>query len=206
MSTDTLPGHTIAADAVCRGINHVLASEPWAMAELARHANKTILLKLPVGNLGVQLSDQGLLKVAADNENPSLILDVSAQALSELIGGPGNLREQAFKAVRITGDADLAQLLGRLAGQVRWDYEEDLARMVGDAQAHLTVREGKKLLKAGQAAAQDFLGNVIEYLTEENQVLLNKRDLMARKVELNDLRDAVDRIEKRIQLLEKKAS
>lgn len=176
------------------------------MAELARHANKTILLKLPVGNLGVQLSDQGLLKVAADNENPSLILDVSAQALSELIGGPGNLREQAFKAVRITGDADLAQLLGRLAGQVRWDYEEDLARMVGDAQAHLTVREGKKLLKAGQAAAQDFLGNVIEYLTEENQVLLNKRDLMARKVELNDLRDAVDRIEKRIQLLEKKAS
>jgi len=41
--------HTIASGAACRGINHVLGSEPWACAELARHAGKTILLQLPLG-------------------------------------------------------------------------------------------------------------------------------------------------------------
>jgi ubiquinone biosynthesis protein UbiJ len=34
---------------------------------------------------------------------------------------------------------------------------------------------------------------------------LNKRDFVAHKSELNDLRESVDRIEKRIQLLEQKA-
>ena len=121
------------------------------------------------------------------------------------MGSPGNLREQAFKAVKITGDADLAQLIGRLAGQLRWEYEEDLARLVGDAPAHFAVRKGKKLISATRSAAGDLLDNVLEYVSEERKVLLNQRDFMVRKTELNNLRDSVDRIEKHIQLLEQKA-
>jgi ubiquinone biosynthesis protein UbiJ len=115
------------------------------------------------------------------------------------------LREQAFKAVKITGDADLAQLLGRLAGQLRWEYEEDLARLVGDAPANFVVRQGKKFITASRSAASDLLDNVIEYVSEERKVLLNKRDFTAHKLTLNDLRESVERIEKRIQHLEQKA-
>jgi ubiquinone biosynthesis protein UbiJ len=109
-----------------------------------------------------------------------------------------------MKSVKITGDADLAQLLGRLAGQIRWEYEEDLARFIGDAPANFAVRQGKKFVSAGRAAATDLLENVVEYVSEERKVLLNKRDFMIRKNELNSMRDAVDRLEKRIQLLERK--
>ena len=195
----------IAAGAACQGINHVLSSEPWAMDQLARHASKTILLTLPVGDLRFELTQAGLFKVSPAIENPDLVLDISAKALSELVGGPGNLREQAFKAVKITGDADLAQLLGRLAGQLRWEYEEDLARLVGDAQAHLAVQQGKKFLHASRSAVTDLLGNIVEYVSEEKKIVLNKRDFMIRKTELNELRDAVERMEKRIQLLTQKA-
>jgi ubiquinone biosynthesis protein UbiJ len=124
--------------------------------------------------------------------------------MSALTGGAGGLREQAMKSVKITGDADLAQLLGRLAGQIRWEYEEDLARFIGDAPANFAVRQGKKWISAGRSAASDLLENVVEYVSEERKVLLNKRDFMIRKNELNALRDAVDRMEKRIQLLERK--
>jgi ubiquinone biosynthesis protein UbiJ len=55
------------------------------------------------------------------------------------------------------------------------------------------------------SAAIDLRDNVVEYLSEEKKVLLHQRDFMIRKSELNHLRDAVDRIEKRIQLLEQKA-
>jgi ubiquinone biosynthesis protein UbiJ len=133
-----------------------------------------------------------------------LDLEISAEALSGLAGGAGSLREQAMKSVKITGDADLAQLLGRLAGQVRWEYEEDLARFIGDAPANFAVSQGKKFLSAGRSAASDMLANIVEYVSEERKVLLNKRDFMIRKNELSTLRDAVDRIEKRIQLLERK--
>ncbi len=196
--------HHIAASAACLGINHVLKAEPWAMAELARHAGKVILLSLPIGKLCFELTPEGLLASLSNIDAPSLELEVSPEALSALAGGSGNLREQAMKSVKITGDADLAQLLGRLAGQIRWEYEEDLARFIGDAPANFAVRQGKKFISAGKSAATDLLENVVEYVSEERKVLLNKRDFMIRKNELNALRDAVDRVEKRIQLLERK--
>ena len=197
--------HTIASGAACRGINHVLGGEPWASAELERHANKTILLKLPLGKLCFEIKSDGLLAAMNEVDVPSLTLEVTGKALSEIAGSSGSLREQAIKAVKITGDADLAQLLGRLAGQLRWEYEEDLARFVGDAPANFAVKQGKRLVSATRSAASDLLDNVVEYVSEEKKVLLNKRDFTVRKSELSDLRESVDRIEKRIQLLEQKA-
>ena len=174
------------------------------MAELARHADKTILLNLPIGKLYFEISSEGSLVALTNVDNPSLELEVSAEALRTMAGGPGNLREQAMKSVKISGDADLAQLLGRLSGQLRWEYEEDLARLIGDAPANFAVRQGKKLISAGRSAASDLLANVVEYVGEERKVLLNKRDFMIHKNELSTLRDAIDRMEKRIQLLERK--
>jgi ubiquinone biosynthesis protein UbiJ len=205
MNTHLSSTHTIAAGAACRGINHVLGAEPWASAELARHAGKTILLRLPMGDLCFEITTSGFLNALKEIETPSLSLEVSSKALGDLVASSGSLREQAFKAVKITGDADLAQLIGRLAGQLRWEYEEDLARLVGDAPANFAVRQGKKFISASRSAASDLLDNVVEYVSEERKVLLNKRDFMAHKSSLNDLRESVDRMEKRIQFLEQKA-
>jgi ubiquinone biosynthesis protein UbiJ len=204
MKTVSPFSHSIAAAAACRGINHVLMTEPWAMTELARHAGKVIVLKLPIGEIGVELLPTGLLGAASSTDIAALELLISAQALSAIAGSRGGLKEQAIKSVSITGDAELAQLLGRFAGQLRWEYEEDLARLIGDAPANFAVRQGKKWASAGKSAATDLLENVVEYVSEEKKVLLNKRDFMVRKNELSALRDAVDRVEKRIQILERK--
>jgi ubiquinone biosynthesis protein UbiJ len=204
MTTASYTTHHIATFAACRGINHVLKAEPWAMSELARHAGKVILVSLPIGRLCFELTPDGSLAAFENVDESSLELEVSPEILRDLASGLGSLREQAMKSVKITGDADLAQLLGRLAGQIRWEYEEDLARFIGDAPANFAVREGKKFVAAGKSAATDLLENVVEYVSEERKVLLNKRDFLIRKNELNALRDAVDRIEKRIQFLERK--
>ena len=205
MNTLSSSTHSIAASAVCRGINHVLGREPWACTELAKHAGKTILVQLPFGRWCFEINPAGCLEVLKEVDSPTLALELSTKAMSDLAASPGNLKEQAFKAVKITGDADLAQLIGRLAGQLRWEYEEDLARVVGDAPANFAVRQGKKLVSATRSAASDLLDNVVEYVSEERKILLHKRDFMVRKSELNDLRDSVDRLEKRIQLIEQKA-
>ncbi|WP_062310125.1 ubiquinone biosynthesis accessory factor UbiJ [Polynucleobacter sinensis] len=196
--------HNLAAGVACRGINHVLRTEPWAMAELAKHASKVIAVQLPIALLCFEIKAEGLLGALESCEAPSLQLDISANALSGLGVSSGGVRDQAIKAVKITGDAELAQLLARLAGQLRWEYEEDLARIVGDGPANFAVRQGKKMIFAGKSAANDLVGNLVEYVTEERKVLLNKRDFMTRKSELNELRDTVDRLEKRIQFLEQK--
>ena len=215
MNSVSTSARPVTSAAICHGINHVLGAEPWASAELAKHAGKAIALEMPFGRFAVQINNKGLLEAARHvdgSQNPdgevlspvrtALVLTISSQALSALLTSSGSIRENAFKSVTIAGDADLAQLLGRLAGQLRWEYEEDLSKMIGDAPAHFAVAQGKKIASAGKAAGRDLLENTVEYLSEEKKILLNQRDFAIHKNQLMELRDAVERLDKRIKLLQ----
>ena len=218
MNSVSTSARPVTSAAICHGINHVLAGESWASAELAKHAGKAIALEMPFGRFAVQINNKGLLEAAshadASSQNPdgealspvrtALVLTISSQALSTLLTSSGPIRENTFKSVTIAGDADLAQLLGRLAGQLRWEYEEDLSKIIGDAPAHFTVAQGKKIVSAGKAAGRDLLENTVEYLSEEKKILLNQRDFVIHKNQLMELRDAVERLDKRIALLQQR--
>jgi ubiquinone biosynthesis protein UbiJ len=217
MNSVSTSARPVTSAAICHGINHVLAGEPWASAELAKHVGKAIALEMPFGRFAVQITSSGLLEAVrhADSTKISdgkavppirtaLVLTISSQALSTLLTSSGPIRENAFKSVTIAGDADLAQLLGRLAGQLRWEYEEDLSKLIGDAPAHFAVAQGKKIASAGKAAGRDLLENAVEYLSEEKKVLLNQRDFAIHKNQLMELRDSVERLDKRIALLQQR--
>jgi ubiquinone biosynthesis accessory factor UbiJ len=218
MNSVSTSARPVTSAAICHGINHVLAGEPWASAELAKHAGKAIALEMPFGRFAVQITNSGLLEAVrhadsteiSDGEavppiRTALVLTISSQALSTLLTSSGPIRENAFKSVTIAGDADLAQLLGRLAGQLRWEYEEDLSKIIGDAPAHFAVAQGKKIASAGKAAGRDLLENAVEYLSEEKKVLLNQRDFAIHKNQLMELRDSVERLDKRITLLQQRS-
>ena len=51
-------------------------------------------------------------------------------------------------AVAIAGDVQLAAEVAWLIDHVRWDLEDDLARLVGDAAAHTLVTWGRRLAQA----------------------------------------------------------
>ena len=218
MNSVSTSARPVTSAAICHGINHVLAGEPWASAELAKHAGKAIALEMPFGRFAVQITNSGLLEAVrhadsteiSDGEavppiRTALVLTISSQALSTLLTSSGPIRENAFKSVTIAGDADLAQFLGRLAGQLRWEYEEDLSKIIGDAPAHFAVAQGKKIASAGKAAGRDLLENAVEYLSEEKKVLLNQRDFAIHKNQLMELRDSVERLDKRIALLQQRS-
>jgi ubiquinone biosynthesis protein UbiJ len=218
MNSVSTSARPFTSAAICHGINHVLAGEPWASAELAKHAGKAIALEMPFGRFAVQINNKGLLEAARHSDTPqnpdgevpspvrtALVLTISSQALSTLLASGGPIRENAFKSVTIAGDADLAQLLGRLAGQLRWEYEEDLSKIIGDAPAHFAVAQGKKIASASKAAGRDFLENTVEYLSEEKKVLLNQRDFAIHKNQVMELRDSVERLDKRIALLQQRS-
>lgn len=218
MNSVSTSARPVTSAAICHGINHVLAGEPWASAELAKHAGKAIALEMPFGRFAVQITNSGLLEAVrhadsteiSDGEavppiRTALVLTISSQALSTLLTSSGPIRENAFKSVTIAGDADLAQLLGRLAGQLRWEYEEDLSKIIGDAPAHFAVAQVKKIASAGKAAGRDLLENAVEYLSEEKKALLNQRDFAIHKNQLMELRDSVERLDKRIALLQQRS-
>lgn len=132
-------------------LNHVLMQEPQAMERLARQKGRVVLTQwrtftfklciTPAGLLDLALAEQVAdLTLVITDDNPLVI----AQALMQ--GGK--------PAVRIEGDVQLAADLNWLIDNVRWDIEEDLARVMGDAPAHGMVQAAKSMAQA----LQQFVG------------------------------------------------
>lgn len=114
-------------------LNHVLMQEPEAMARLARQKGRVVLFHWREFEFKLQLTPAGLLDLAAPETPSDLTLSVTEPS-------PLALAQAALAgdkpAVRIEGDVQLAAEVNWLVDHVRWDLEEDLARIVGDAPAH----------------------------------------------------------------------
>lgn len=190
--------------ALVRAINHVLGREKWALRDLSKHQGRVIELILPIGSMQWQIQDDSYIALLSEvHPHPDLVLEVDTNSLSALSASQGTIKDRAMRAVKITGDAQLAQLIAKLSNQLRWEYEEDLAKMIGDAPAHFICIQAKRFAQATEKAILDLQGNMVEYLSEEKKVLLHQRDFFSHKMEIQAVRDAVERLEKRISFLQK---
>jgi ubiquinone biosynthesis accessory factor UbiJ len=132
-------------------LNHVLMQEPQAMQRLARQSARVVLVQWRSFTFTVRVTPAGLLDLAGEGATPDLTLvltEESPWALAQtLLAG-------AKPPVRIEGDVQLAAEVNWLADNVRWDVEEDLSRILGDAPSHMLVQAARKM----GSALRDFLG------------------------------------------------
>jgi ubiquinone biosynthesis protein UbiJ len=125
-------------------VNHVLMQEPEAMRRLARQKGQRIELQWQQFNLQLSPTPAGLLervqvegfdlRLTVTDDNP---LDVA----TALLRGDK-------PSVRIEGDVQLAAEVNWLIDHVRWDAEEDLARLIGDAPAHTLAQWARSAIAA----------------------------------------------------------
>ncbi len=125
-------------------VNHVLMQEPEAMRRLARQKGQRIELQWQQFVLQLSPTPAGLLervqvegfdlRLTVTDENP---LDVA----TALLRGDK-------PSVRIEGDVQLAAEVNWLIDHVRWDAEEDLARLIGDAPAHTLAQWARSAIAA----------------------------------------------------------
>jgi len=112
----------------------------------------------------------------------------------------------AMKHVRIGGDAEFAATLGKLAEHLRWDPEEDLARVFGDAPAYRLARTARSALAHAERASKGLLGSLVEYLVDEKAYLVRHRAVETFTRHVGELRDDAERLEKRLERLERRLS
>ena len=125
-------------------LNHVLMSEPEAMARLARQKGQRIeliwdriqfqLTPTPAGLLERGRFDGFDLRLSVTEESPVSMASALARGDKP--------------KVRIEGDVQLAAEVNWLIDHVRWDAEEDLARLMGDAPAHTLAQAARKAMEA----------------------------------------------------------
>ena len=114
-------------------LNHVLMQEPEAMARLLRQKGQVLLVQWRSFSFKLLATPAGLLDLAQAQDTPDLVMTVTEES-------PWSLAQSALRgekpAVRIEGDVQLAAEVNWLTEHVRWDLEEDLARVLGDVPAH----------------------------------------------------------------------
>ena len=157
------PNFDLPKALLVRGINHVLQREEWALRDLKKHDGKIIRLVFPVSETWIQINASGHIDLlGTEVESAHLTLEVSNESLTRISEASGSFQERVVKAVKLAGDAELAQLIAKLAGQLRWEYEEDLAQVIGDAPSHFIVSQAKRFHELTQKAILDLQQNVIE--------------------------------------------
>ncbi|MEY4026573.1 MAG: hypothetical protein RLZZ329_293 [Pseudomonadota bacterium] len=125
-------------------LNHVLMSEPEAMARLARQKGQRIELVWDRIQLQLTPTPAGLLE-RGRFDGFDLRLSVTEESPVSLASA---LARGDKPKVRIEGDVQLAAEVNWLIDHVRWDAEEDLARLVGDAAAHSLAQVARKAMQA----------------------------------------------------------
>jgi ubiquinone biosynthesis protein UbiJ len=183
---------------VTAALNHVLRSTPVAMERLRPYAGRTAAFH--VGPLTFAFTVQTTGEVTA--ALPEVTRDLEVRLSPFLLPRLALHEEAAYREVEMQGDAELAQEVSFLARHLRWDAEEDLSRAVGDVAAHrLFEGAGAAARWAGEAVKRSASG-AAEYWTEEQPLIASRVKVEAFVREVSELRDALERLDKRIANLE----
>ena len=122
-------------------VNHVLQGEASAVERLRRHAGKRVQFHFSSSPLSgwlpdeltVEITPAGLIDLLLEDSGaPDLRVSVDASQPAKTIA---NALGGQRPAVEVSGDASLAADVAWLVDNLRWDVQDDLARVVGDGAA-----------------------------------------------------------------------
>ena len=180
-------------------LNHVLRSTPMAMERLRRHAGRTAAFHVGPVSLAFTIQTTGEVTSAVAGAARDLEVRLSPFLLPRLAAH----EDAAFREIRMEGDMELAHEISFLARHLTWDYEEDLSRVIGDIAAHRVAEGARGLARWTREAGVRTAQGAAEYWTEESPLIASRVKVEGFVREVSELRDAVERLEKRIERLEK---
>lgn len=184
-------------------LNRVLAMDPEAAAMMEPLDGK--LLGVSLGGINTsfyaRVSGARLEIVEQPGIAPDLVIEGGVFDLAML--GMAASPESVMRDRRITmsGDVELAHAMKTLLQAFDPDWEEALSQIVGDFLARKTgvgVRSLRDWLATARTSVTDTVG---EILTEEKRLLPTRLRYQQHQVEVEHLRDDVERLSVRIDRL-----
>ena len=182
--------------AFCFLLNRLLEREEWARRKLQPFAGESVELRAaPLPPLRFTILGNG--QVDAGGDTVSLTVILKPGVLAALARGEDYL----LREVEVSGNARLASEVMALVRYLRWDPEEDLSKVIGDAAAHRVAQTARAFAAWHLDAARRIAEAMADYFAEEKRVLVRQQEFRAWKMEVTDLRDAVERLAKRVERL-----
>jgi ubiquinone biosynthesis protein UbiJ len=184
-------------------LNRGLPRSPRAQQLCAELAGRRVAIEMPEISRWLIESTGNSLRLTRG--------ELSADA--EIIGGPlgllalgGESPEAVLQRgdVQIRGDAELAQRFRELALLLRPDLEEELSLVLGDVPAHRLGQVARMAFGWSRQVASTAAQNFAEYFGHERRDLVSRREGESFLLGVDGVREDVDRLEARIDLLEQR--
>lgn len=181
---------------IAAALNRLLQSEAWARERLAPFAGETVEFALPpLPALRLVIEADGRVQPAARETAPSLLVRLRPDAAAAFLRG----EDHFMRAIDVSGNAKLASEVLVLVRHLRWDAEEDLARIVGDIAAHRVVGWARAFADWQRDAVARLADSAMEYVIEERRMLVPRGEFDAHTAGVARLRDALARLEQRLR-------
>jgi ubiquinone biosynthesis protein UbiJ len=183
---------------VLAGLNHVLGQSAWAREKLRPFAGRHARLSVPPFQLALTVAADGYFADAG--EGVTADVNIALPTDTPMLLAQGGLA-RVMQAARVEGGAEFATELAFVLKNLRWDYEEDLSRLVGDIAAHRLAGGIQALAGWQRQAAGNLVDNLVEYATEENPLVVGHGEHKMFADEIVELLDALQRSERRVDRL-----
>lgn len=181
-------------------LNHLLRTNAWARDALKPHAGKTVSFRCLPFVTRLTVLDSGETAPAAAESASAVTLTLTPGLMLRVAAKD----ETVWRDIIIDGDTAFAGTIHHLWQHLRWDAEEDLSKVVGDVAAHRIAESGRTLQRWAQASGDNLAHSFAEFWTEEQPLIAAKQDVARFTADVDQLRDATARLEKRIELLQKR--
>jgi ubiquinone biosynthesis protein UbiJ len=197
----SLPQTFIAAlETAC---NRYLALDDEALPKLARFEGKVIAINILGINQKLFLfpSADGMMILGDFDAEADTTLSGTPMALARL-GMSDDAASVMFSGeVQISGDVRLGNQFKKVLQQLHIDWEEQLSKVVGDMAAHQIGNAVRDFSRWFARSNQSMHLNTGEYLQEEVRMVVGKAELDRFVKNVDELRDAIERLEARITRL-----
>jgi len=182
-----------------RLLQHLVAQNAWASPLLQLFAGKSVQLNIALLNTSLIILENGSLAIAGETNVPDAVITIPPSLLLRLMAKD----ESAKLQIKIDGDTHLATELAKVFSHMRWDYEDDLSRLVGDVPANKIGEFSRHAVTTIKETTTNLADMLSEYWQEEKPMLAKKRHVEQFNAEVDTLRADVERLEKRLNKLTK---
>jgi len=164
------------------------------------HARKNLIKRLRKLHfaLALQIHTRGMV-VLANIEDYDAKVTGSPRQLLKLLRANLAGQQAEFDKIDIRGDMEFAQALNQIFARMDIDWEEHLARIVGDSLAHHVGRQARGLLNFRQRLHHSLKRNISDYVQEEKKLFPPREMVEDFYADIRELQYDVARMEQRLK-------
>ena len=186
-------------------INRYLALDPELLNKLADFEGKVVKLEITGVNKELYMFPGARgIQVSTEHDGAADTVLRGAPVSLFKMGLVSNAANMLLKGeVEISGDTRLGHQFKNVFSQMDIDWSAPLASLFGDSISFQLQQSGKNISRWGIGIAKSFSMSFSEYLQEESQDAVTETELNIFNESVDQLRDDVDRLQAKINLLTK---